>query len=474
MATLSSLMAFILSAALIITAIVAGGSSQFGMLSTSVVELASLPLLGFGAWMAMRRRQTGLGWPIGILTVGVIVAAAQLAPLPVELWRDLPGRASMLTTIATVGAHPAALPASLTPNSTARSLVSLVPGAALFLGVAGLNWSQRRQLVWVLVGIGALSAMIGLLQATGRSPSFYHVTNPGSAVGFFANRNHLATLLCACLPFAAAIAIPKHQRGGRAPRANTIVAASLGIILLLGATATGSRAGLVLTLLGLLGFAAIHIQARPRERRPKFWNLLPLVAVALVTLALLQFTRIGALGHEKLGSLDEGRAVVAATTLAAARSYAPIGTGLGSFVPVYAAAEPPDTLSSEYFNHAHNDWVELWLEGGWPMAAVVAGGLCWSASAAARAWRPSASDSSAALAQAASIAIGLMLVHSLVDYPLRTEAMISVFGLACAFLVSPPSARSANNPRDDDTRDHSESAAANRPARHESLARSKV
>lgn len=41
------------------------------------------------------------------------------------------------------------------------------------------------------------------------------------------------------------------------------------------------------------------------------------------------------------------------------------------------------------------------------------------------------------MALGASIAIGAVLVHSLVDYPLRTAAMSALIGLCCVLMVRP-------------------------------------
>ena len=427
---------FWLCAALLATAIIAGGSSQFGMVSTAVVELASLPVLGLASWTVARRRFTGIAWPLGILVVGAAIAAAQMIPLPLDLWRALPGRPNALAAIAAAGGDPSWLPASLAPDATARALLSLLPGAAIFLAASALDGSARRKLVWLLLGLGGVSAVVGLAQATGRVPSAYTVTNQGMAVGFFANRNHLASLLCLCLPFAAAIVRPAHRGYSRGLRNSAITAAATGSLLLLGVAATGSRAGLMLAVLGLLGAAALLSRGRIQTAAERPWLPALLAIGAVLALAALQFTRIGA--FDRVGVLDEGRSIVTATTLATAGKYAPIGSGLGTFVPAYAAAEPLKALTSEYFNHAHDDWAELWLEGGIFLALVILAFLAWFALASRSAWRKSTgavSSGDAALARAASVAISLAWIHSAADYPLRTIAMIAVFGLACALLT---------------------------------------
>jgi len=42
------------------------------------------------------------------------------------------------------------------------------------------------------------------------------------------------------------------------------------------------------------------------------------------------------------------------------------------------------------------------------------------------------------LARAGSLVVAMILVHSAVDYPLRTVAMTSLFAFACALLVPAP------------------------------------
>jgi hypothetical protein len=42
------------------------------------------------------------------------------------------------------------------------------------------------------------------------------------------------------------------------------------------------------------------------------------------------------------------------------------------------------------------------------------------------------------LARAATLIIALLLAHSLVDYPLRTAALMAIMAFACALLIDPP------------------------------------
>ena len=72
-------------------------------------------------------------------------------------------------------------------------------------------------LCWLILGLGAVSLLLGFLQMTQGPASdlrFYEVTNPSEAVGFFANRNHFAALLNVTL-IVSALVVLSGDRGIR-------------------------------------------------------------------------------------------------------------------------------------------------------------------------------------------------------------------------------------------------------------------
>ncbi len=95
-------------------------------------------------------------------------------------------------------------------------------------------------------------------------------------------------------------------------------------------------------------------------------------------------------------------------------------------------------VAPNYLNHAHNDYLELWLEAGVGGALGVLMFAAWWAWASFKAWtgawgrRPES-----LLPAAASASVGLLLVHSLVDYPLRTLALSAVLAFCCGVLTQP-------------------------------------
>ncbi len=96
-------------------------------------------------------------------------------------------------------------------------------------------------------------------------------------------------------------------------------------------------------------------------------------------------------------------------------------------------------MIGSYVNRAHDDYLELWLEAGVVGATFGAIGLIWIGRNAISPWRRAdAGSADNLLARAATISIALLLLHSFVDYPLRTSAMLAFFAVACALLTKAP------------------------------------
>ncbi len=82
-------------------------------------------------------------------------------------------------------------------------------------------------------------------------------------------------------------------------------------------------------------------------------------------------------------------------------------------------------------NQAHNEPMQLTIEGGAPalgLLAAFAGWWLWSGVKVARREGPSGGK---ALAIAWVTATAILLASSLVDYPLRTPLLSALFAVAC-------------------------------------------
>jgi O-antigen ligase len=349
------------------------------------------------------------------------------------------------------------MPISVTPQETWLCFLALIAPIAIFLATLLLSYRERRWLTLVVLAIGTLSVFVGLVQvAQGPNSAlrFFEITNPTEAVGFFANRNHYAAFLYVVFLLAAAWTVNAAMRLGSLRvsefRAGPLIAVIAGftlfVILLAGEAMARSRAGLTLTIVALIGAFALGFTDR-RMGSGFAPNKVLLAAVSLAVIFIVQYALYRILERFDVDLTQDNRLDFSKHTIEAAKAYMPIGSGLGSFVPVYALFETADDALSELFvNHAHNDIFEFWLEAGIVSLILMACFAVWFVFRAVQIWRslPSVEALDLCLARAATLIVALVVAHSFVDYPLRTGAMAAMFAFACGLLINPLANAEAN------------------------------
>jgi O-antigen ligase len=220
--------------------------------------------------------------------------------------------------------------------------------------------------------------------------------------------------------------------------AKTVLGVLAGVgtiaLLILGLGMARSRGGLVLGMLAVLLSLPLALKLRSPRRGTR--RLLA-AAVSVGMVLVVQFALLGILQRLQKDPFEDGRLQIATVATQVALDHVPLGTGLGGFRPAYERADAlPE--GQAYVNHAHNDYIELWLEGGWlvllPAIVLV---LAFFA-AVVPAWRnmsARAGREPSALRGAAWLSLFLLLLHSVVDYPLRTTALLAVAGLLAAAMT---------------------------------------
>jgi O-antigen ligase len=180
------------------------------------------------------------------------------------------------------------------------------------------------------------------------------------------------------------------------------------------------------------------------KRRPGLGSIAvaSAVAVGLAVLAyiMLVSTLPAVLEATDLSGNSLERREVHEATVAIARDHWPVGTGLGAFEFVYPAYENPAAVTSSRIVHAHNDYLEVAAELGAAGCVVLAGILIWWVVMTVLAWRASR-EQGGPLKRAASLAVGVLLVQSLIDNPARTEAIACLAAVCLAIMSSGAAAR---------------------------------
>jgi O-antigen ligase len=409
-----------------------GGSAQ-AIWGNMVLELLGVAIL---AWAALgspseplSREQSQL---FALAIAAVVVVVLQLIPLPPAVWEHLGARHSLADGYRVLGIAVPWLPVSLTPYESAATLLTLIPPIALFAAIARLGPPRPLLLVLALLAGTLAGILLGALQVGSTDPAtspwyLYSRTNFGVATGFFANANHMATLLVISVPFLAALLASARGAGRDMQRYSAAVAlvAGAALIVIVGLALNGSLAGYGLAVPVLFASALLVVPARRGVRR---W-LAAVGAVLLVAaLAVLVFSPLqGESVRSNAASSVASRHEISATTARAAGDFMPLGSGLGSFRSVYGLYEDHDRLDpTAVVNHAHDDYLELVLELGVPGVILTLLFLVWWGRAVWRAWTRS---DAGPYAKAATIASAAILAHSLVDFPLRTAAIGACFAL---------------------------------------------
>ncbi len=438
------------------------------------LQLASLLLLALLLLQSTNSNSIGISAPaprgaklaVALSLLIVAVPLAQLIPLPPTIWELLSGQRSVQAVkdaLSGTGVTVGWAPLSVSPHATWLSSLSLLPPLAIFFSTLKANYEDRRALSLVVLAAGVLSAFLGLFQlAQGpQSPlRFYEYTNTTEAVGFFANRNHLAALLYSVLVIAfawtgyAVAALQQSAPGQRGSRASAVVVAAFVVLVVLVASQVmaRSRAGVGLAMVGIC--AGLLIALSFRTQRPSQLSVPRLLAAAAAVafVFLTQFGLYRLLERFEADPLSDARIIFARNTLEAAKSFFPLGSGLGSFVRVYGLFEKPqDAIANIYANHAHNDVFETFLETGLAGMVVAALAGLWLAVKVLQSWRranPRAALIDTALARAGGCIVILLILHSWIDYPLRTAAIMALFAFCCGLLVQPPVSARRNDADD--------------------------
>jgi O-antigen ligase len=272
--------------------------------------------------------------------------------------------------------------------------------------------------------LAAASQVLGWLQVGAAQDSLVNPFPrwPLAFNGLFANPNHQGT--AAALSVVAMVALASsgnpvdagYWRSRRLP-------CGLALLALASLPMTGSRAALLLAIAGavaalvLLGFETRGPRSGGRLRAG--W--------AAVVLAMVAF----AVAWVRFQAADAVRWGLVQTTAAMAWAYAPTGAGVGSFVPVFDQYAPRSLMQWEFFNHAHDEYVQWWFESGVAGMAVVAFAV-WLLVRS----RPRPRAKYQGEAVAAWVGCITLLLHSLVDYPLRTPALMAVAALLAGTMVA--------------------------------------
>ncbi len=373
-----------------------------------------------------------------VLTSALALVLLQLLPLPFSVWSTLPGRQLVADTFSIVGVAPASQPLSLSASSTKASAIALLPALAGYFAMLTVGPRGYTKVAIAILACAVLGLVIGLAQKSmgdGSGLYFYGNLGPRVASGTFGNRNFFAAQLFTSIPFVAALAtMMSHSR--RARSAVVLVFAFIYMALLVaGLAVTGSRGGIILAIVSVL-LSVLFVYRHPVSAARGVSNRWSFYAVMACFVLIVQVGMVGITRLVQTDVIQDYRNEIYAVTWKAAQAYFPAGSGFGSFVPVYQQFETPSVIIANYVNHAHNDWLEILLEGGAPALVLLVAFILLFLTSAFFVGRLASTVAHHAFHRAALVVLFLMLAHAMVDFALRTPALMSIFAVCCGIVVA--------------------------------------
>ncbi|HLJ15268.1 MAG TPA: O-antigen ligase family protein [Bryobacteraceae bacterium] len=292
--------------------------------------------------------------------------------------------------------------------------------------------SQWRNFVWFLLSLGFGVSLFAILQHFTFNGKLYWVRElqyGGIPFGPYVNRNHFAGLMELLIPPGLAIQILGGERRDQVPLITLFTLLPIGALFL-----SASRGGII-SFLAEVGFLAILILARRREKKV----LVPAALVLMLAAILVSWLGIGAAldrfaTYKKLETSEGRRVEMLHDSLRIFQSHRILGTGLGTLQEVFPQYET--VYDGLVVNHSHNDYAEALAETG------VVGGLCGLAFLVLLFWNSwkilSAEGESRGFAYHAGALVACvgLLVHAGVDFNFHIPSNALIFLLQAALATS--------------------------------------
>ena len=421
----------------------AGGSSRADALQLLVLRPVVI-VIGFIFLWRARNSWCDVKPLPALLGIFALTMAVQLVPLPPVIWHAIPGHARFNGVLDAFGASAVWRPLTLSIDGTINALVALTVPVVVLAAMAQLSPAWRSRALFCIFAVVVVSMALGVLQTTSGSTSalyFYDTDGNDQLVGLFANRNHQAALMAMALPLVRAWVLMPRLDALVDVQQRSLIGLIAATVIIVYVLVVGSRAGLILTGIGMIAAFLVKPDLRGVRRWSwKRWLIIGGVVAGLCAVVALVGFADRAASVDRISDTQtlsaEGRAEALPVLLQIARDVWPLGTGYGSFVPVFKSYEPDAMLNPYYWNNAHNDPIEVLITGGVPGTIAIVMFLAWWGCASYRCYKKRESlQSNRILARAAVFATLILMLASLVDYPLRTPLLASVFTILCCWIA---------------------------------------
>jgi O-antigen ligase len=373
-------------------------------------------------------------WGASLLVLTLLLMALQIVPLPFSIWSTLPGRKIILDSFVLAGLPPSSQPMTLSVQATRGAALALLPAVAGYLAGCTLSHRDMVKVASSILVCALLATLLAVLQKLQLVNATYLGAPQLFGSGFFANRNFFAAQLFCAIPFGAALAVTALKDWKIQPAVLFAGAFGCLVLLLVGLGSVGSRGGVVLSMISIFASLVYVFKTTSTELLLRKRGIV--VLLVLMFFLVVQGGMLGLLRLANTDLLKESRHDIFVSTLEATKQFFPVGSGFGTFPAVYQIYENPNGMFEAYVNHAHNDWLEIVLEGGLPALALLLIFIILFLVRAIGITRKPNDASGHGYQRAAVVTILLLMLHAVFDFGLRTPALMSLFGLCCGMMMA--------------------------------------
>lgn len=368
-------------------------------------------------------------WAIGCVERGTVRIHWSVLYVPAILF--------LLLGIAQLAGH-----LTLDRFGTREALIELSTDLVFFF-LAGQFWAESsersRKSFGLAVAIYAFSmALFAIIQFfTSHGLLYWSIHTQGFAVGPYVNHNDYAGLMEMLIPIALCYGLSRPLRSTQRLLVLLGVSGVCASVLL-----SGSRGGIISVLVELAVLGAIlwrqkKVRFTSRKRSIGLVSAVGAASLFLVLIPTSSWQHMATIAGiaTKPDTTLENRLIVSSDALSAVRDYPLLGTGLGSFKPVFTQYETFTTTLT--WHHAHDDYVEGLMETGVVGAVLILAALFLFFQKAFSNLHERLMSAGGWVQMGTALGCCGLLVHSFSDFNLHIPANAAWFAVCAGITVMP-------------------------------------